>query len=60
MNIAKYKLITKALTEINELTPILIRASSNFLFNSSLEQSIKKLEIIQKLLKEASQSSKTS
>jgi len=60
MNIAKYNLIIKALTEINELKPILIRASSNFLFNSSLEQSIKKIETIQKLLKEASQSSKTS
>jgi hypothetical protein len=60
MNIARYNLILKALTEIKEITPLLMRASSNFLFNHSLEQSIKKLEIIQKLLNEANQSSKAS
>jgi hypothetical protein len=59
MNIVRYNLIIKALSEINELTPMLIRASSNFLFNSSLEQSIKKIELIKKLLNEA-QSNKTS
>jgi hypothetical protein len=57
MNVNRYNLIQKAL---NEITPLLIRASSNFLFNHSLEQSIKKLEIIQKLLNEANQSSKAS
>jgi hypothetical protein len=57
MNVNRYNLILKAL---NEITPLLIRASSNFLFNHSLEQSIKKLEIIQKLLNEANQSSKAS
>ena len=60
MNIDRYNLIIKALKEIKEITPLLIRASSNFLFNHSLEQSIKKIEIIQKLLIEANQSSKSS
>jgi hypothetical protein len=60
MNIARYNLILKALTEIKEVTPLLVRASSNFLINPSLDQSIKKLETIQKLLNEANQSTKTS
>jgi len=55
MNIVRYNLIMKALTEIKELMPMLARASSNFLFKPSLDESIKKIDSIKKLLIEANQ-----
>jgi hypothetical protein len=55
MNIVRYNLIVKALNEIKEIMPMLVRASSNFLFKPSLDESIKKIDLIKKLLVEANQ-----
>lgn len=47
------RLILQASSHLNQTTPLLIRASSNFLVNQSLDNAIHELQQSQKILQQA-------